>query len=275
MPPSNNNNPQDYTLSVYGVTPPSNSLITPRGNISAKSTGYNGDIGWKVPSNQIVTIVSSGDLANPDGINTVRGLLNKPFSLSTSSNWDVFNPVPSQLSGFTDAINAGTTALSGGAYSAVSVYSTRRIWKGSDPLALSLDLNFYAVTNAYDEVLDPCIRLQRLSLPSYDGLVPFLKPPGPNPYSFDITRGQASGGDIIEVYVGSLLYFGSVIVKRVSITFDGQYDQNGYPLKANVQIEFETFQIATKQDISNMISPALQIPALPPTATSSIATVLQ
>ena len=271
--PLNNNNTQDYT-SIFT----NNGIQGRNQNVTiGGSVGYNGDIGWKAPVTQIVTIVSSKDANNPDNINVIRGLLDKPFSLSTSSNWDVFNPVPSQLSGFGDAINAGVQAgtglLNGGnTYSSVSIYSTRRVWKGSDPLSLTLDINFYAVNDAYKEVLSPCMRLERLALPSYDGLVPFLQPPGPNPFSFNVQSGQATGGDIIEIYVGTLLYFGSVIVKRCTVTFDNKYDVNGYPLKASVQIDFETFQVATKQDISNMVTPNLSQPA--PLTVSGVAQTL-
>ena len=248
------NNLPDVTLQS---SPQTNSTATP--GVMQASVGYNGDIGWTVPSSQLVKVVSSLDASNGDGINVITGILDKPFSMSTSSEWKAFiSPLP-------DSVNDIAQFLTGGKASASSIYSSRRIWVSSEPLTLSLSLQFYAVNDAFSEVVSPCIRLQRLALPSYQsGNLAFLTPPGPSPYSWassgQVNSSDSIGGDNIEIYVGYLIYFEKAIVKRVTVEFDNKYDQNGYPLKGTATVEFQTYQVTTKSDISKMVNPNLSQP---------------
>lgn len=244
------NNTQDFSQAFVPNTQALNNVAN-TGRKIGLSVGYSGDVGWKVPTNQLCSIISSGDLNNPDGINVITAIMEKPFSMSTSSNWQSLIGVP------TDVQNQIATSLSGGKLSGYSIYSTRRIWAGSEPISLNLSLKFYAVHNTFIEVVSPCIRLQRLSLPSYQaGNLSLLTPPGPNPYNLSATTPTVVLGDNIEIYVGGFLYFNPVIVKRVSVEWDNKYDSSGYPLGATVQVEFQTYQIMTKVDISNTVQPS-------------------
>lgn len=242
-------NPQDFT-SVFASGQAAANANTAANTAVGLSVGYAGDVGWSAPENQLVRIISSLDLQNPDGINEIVAILDKPFSMSCGSDWKPLVGVNTQLDELVQAVSQNK--LSG-----VSVYSTRRIWTGSDPLSLNLNLRFYAVNNTYNEVISPCIRLQRMALPSYGtGHLSLLTPPGPSPYNWKADGSFSTintTGDYIQIYIGGYLLFDPVIVKRVTCEFDNKYDTNGYPMGANVQVEFQTFQVMTKSDISNVV----------------------
>lgn len=247
--PNNVGLAQSFTTTYN--TPQTNTPASTASPFATGDCGYQGDVGWSAPSNQVVSITDS-----LEGGGVIYALLNKPFSMSTSSEWQSFIPAPPAA--IETAFQAVSQAF--GNYSSLfSQYTSRRIWRGTSALRLSLDLYFYAVNDAYNEVLEPCMRLQRLSLPTYklgsaNSTVQLLTPPGPDPFTFN---SQTPGGELISISIGSLITFSTVIVKEVVITFDQKYDINGYPMSANAFITFETFQLLTKEDLSGYISPSL------------------
>jgi hypothetical protein len=251
--PSNSPFSSSFTQ-VYNSPPVSN--IVGSSSFSTSDCGYQGDIGWSAPKNQIVSI--SDSLESP-GI--IYALLNKPFSFSTSSEWQSYIPAAAQS--IDNFVQADAYLVGQKGVSLYNQYTSRRIWRGTSALRISLDLYFYAagVTTTYNEVLEACIRLQRLALPTYSGTTiltaKLLSPPGPDPFSTKTQNGSTATGEIINISIGSLMTFSSVIVKEINVTFDQKYDQNGYPLSANATIIFETYQLLTKEDLSGYITPNL------------------
>ena len=240
------NNPQDFT-SVFSAGQAQTNANIAANTAVGLSVGYGGDVGWSAPENQLVRIISSQDLQNPDGVNEIIALLDRPFSMSSSSDWKALVGTSTQLDEILQAVSKNQI-------SGVSVYSARRIWTGSDPLSLNLNLKFYAVNNSYNEVLSPCIRLQRMALPSYTpGNLSLLTPPGPSPYNWTAATASNTTGDYIQIYIAGFLLFDPVIIKRVTVEFENKYDINGYPMGANVQVEFQTYQVMSKADISKSI----------------------
>ena len=226
----------------------------------SKSCGYSGDIGWSVPDNQLVKITSTLETGGTE-IGFIAGILSSPFSMAVDSEWRSFITPP------IDILNTVLQALPG-QLSGVSQFSSRRIWVGSTPLTLNVELSFYAVRDAYTEVLEPCCRLMRMALPSYSlgrssGFnVPLLSPPGPDPFSFNLQTNQpgqvAPGSDIIQITVAGMFIFSNVIIKSATPEFGDKYDSQGHPMSAKINLEFQTYQIATKGDISAMVTPNLQ-----------------
>ena len=231
---------------VYSTPNPPSANVSNNSPFETTNCGYTSDVGWTAPTNQLVVISSSYESPG-----TITGLLNKPFSFATSSDWQSFVPAPPEL---LDTIFQATLDKS-----LYGQFTSRRIWKGTSALKMSVELYFYAVNGAYNEVLVPCIRLQRLALPTYKSGTSsnqsiLLTPPGPDPFSFTSAN---PGGDLISITVGGLLSFTPIIVRETTIQFDQKYDSQGYPMSAIATINFETYQLLTKEDISGMITPVL------------------
>jgi hypothetical protein len=94
--------------------------------------------------------------------------------------------------------------------------------------------------------------------------VPLLSPPGPTPFTLEgiLNTGSSTsgankkvtemeireglkGGDIIIVEWGRLLTFYNVVVKEVTPSIPPVFDKNGDPIKATVNIVFETYEMMT------------------------------
>lgn len=171
----------------------------------------------------------------------IYALLQDTFVLSTKSEWEPFNPLG-------DIIPEEVKAL-GAAFgkSFQTRVSSRRFWKGTEPLDLKIELKFEAYKDTYKEVVEPCMNLQKLALPSGGmfGQYNLLTPPGPNP--FTLKSEQATRGELITIYIGRFLVFESVVVKDVSTTFSDRIARNGHPVSASTTITFQTYEVYTKE----------------------------
>jgi len=217
---------------------------------------------------------------------TIVGVLQEDIAMRVESRWEYL--VPTSI---LDNANRLIQAVSGGKFSVITKATSRRVWQGSSPLQLSLNLKFEAVNNAFEEVVQPCKLLQAIALPSnreYEGAwnsekgVPqisskekskakkvlgvFLSPPGPTPFttkglftrdntrSIDEVVGNLKGGDIIKVDLGRFLSFWNVIVKEVIPIFHLKFTSDGDPISANVNIIFESYEMMTAESLIDAYS---------------------
>ena len=220
--------------------------------------GYSTEMWGDIPEPYRVTI----SLLGANGF-AIRAPLQDEMSFRVTSEWDPFMPVV----GVGNALNAAVQAITKRAL--LTRWSTRRIWKGTSPLVITLTLKFEAVISAYREVLQPCLRLQQLALPSVpkESKNPLIKPPGPNPFQFGDAnkfdwagavgkeKVEAAGehfkqaGDNITIKIGKLMQFQNVIMKDCQITFLNKYTDGGNPISAKADLVFETYEILTKEAI--------------------------
>jgi len=237
--------------------------------------GYVPD-GKGVPPEYLVKIISYRNRC------TIIGVLQQDIALKVESRWEYLIP-----SSILDTANRFAQFISKGKWSIITRATSRRIWQGSSPLQISLNLKFEAVENAYKEVVQPCLLLQSIALPSnvsYDqakvekyseklgisedyvkaaGWVAgaFLAPPGPTPFTTeglfsrdnnrnidDIVKG-IQGGDIIKIDIGRFLSFWNVIVKEVSPLFHIKFSETGDPISGIVNIIFESYEMMTVETL--------------------------
>lgn len=199
---------------------------------------------------------------------TVVAYLQDQTSFRITSEWEPF--LPMAVSGVANQLSQLVTG-----HSLVSRFMTRRIWKGTSPVEISLTLQFRALTSAYTDVVQPVKSLMQMALPSSADPItigrfklPFLSPPGPDPYSGEAVNQQAlasvsdsdrqtiqsivretKAGDLISIHIGTFLQFHSVIVREVNPVFDQMMDEHGNPLSASVTMVFETYEILTKEQV--------------------------
>jgi len=93
---------------------------------------------------------------------------------------------------------------------------------------------------------------------------PLLRPPGPSPFvaegllngqtnytqtSQSMVRKQSRHGDFIMVEFGTFLTFWNVIVKSGGVSFKTKFGSDGYPVSADAEIVFETYEMPTKESL--------------------------
>lgn len=229
----------------------------------------NGD-GTQLDSKYRVSIFSS---LSPQAI---TGYLQDRTRLTVQSSWKEFIPWGSDA--FTGA--AEFIAQIGGK-SLQNVALSRRMWKGTSPIKMKIELRFEAITNAQTEVVEPCKALLKLASPMRVGSADFagvrdalkgialgglaganvskligsinlnenkdgwfLAPPGPYPFIKNSPM-----GDNIQINIGEYLIFTPVIISQATVDLDSRIDSRGYPIGANATVDFETYQVMGKQDI--------------------------
>ena len=179
----------------------------------------------------------------------INAFLQEKINMSASSNWNNIG----QMFGSDDidTMGQGVSALLGNRISLNSTIGTRRKWTGSEPISMKLVLKFEAYTDVYKEVVSPCFGLQSLTLPSggfADTL--FLRPPGPDPFSWN-PKSSTDQGELISIDVGGFLQFNSVIVKSVDVEYENRMNIRG-PIGAKATVTFQTYQMLTKKDLEGV-----------------------
>jgi hypothetical protein len=163
-------------------------------------------------------------------------------------------------------IDTAAQTLTLGSKSLITKATSRRMWKGSSPMRLSLLMRFEAVFDPLLEVLQPLRILGSLTLPvesssETGSKLPFLGPPGPSPFQLQLQKSVRSaklkevasvvnsfqGGDQIQIELGEFLTFFSVIVREVNLTVPIRFDASGNPVSATVNVLFETYEMLTAE----------------------------
>jgi len=250
--------------SVYKNT---KKTVNDLGTVKFTKLGYVPD-GTKLPNEYLVSITSYRAKA------TITGILQENMMIGIESIWEPF--IPTEMYG---SVDTAVQAISGGKWSLITKATSRRKWKGSTPLEISLVLKFRAVEDAFKEVVEPCRILQSLALPSEGkdaaGLstiadikkaIPFLAPPGPTPFTTEDLLNQDAGtirgvkqdailqglrgGDLIILRFGRFLNLFNVILKSARINFVPRFDIKGNPIAADATLIFESYEIMTAESLA-------------------------
>ena len=183
----------------------------------------------------------------------IRAPIQEEFGMQTEAQWQpltaayVINRVGNEA---IQAIAQRTT---------VNRYTSRRVWTGTSPIRFNLNLNFLAVSDPLKEVIYPVMELQRMSLPYAAGWLGdyFLRPPGPDPFDIGwmnkltkiFTGEKRNDGDKITVKVGTFLTISECVVKMIGVKFSKNILRGGFPASAVASIDFETYEIPTKDSL--------------------------
>lgn len=182
-------------------------------------------------------------------------------SLRVSSDWEPI--IPRGLTGLGMRLGALTQLALGKAL--YTKWMTRRIWVGTSPLQMTMNLLFVSINNTKLNVMYPCMILQQLVLPSADKNAPvtgLLSPPGPSPFYLgeeespltlppSIREHITKHSEFITVSIGDFLRFEKVIVQDVNVTFDSRMSVDGFPISASVDVVFQTYEILTKETLQD------------------------
>jgi hypothetical protein len=189
---------QVHTTTFYGGSESFAKRGTGSGFISV---GYINPDGRQIPEEYLIKITSIRNKC------TIIAPIQEQLEMLVESKWEPF--VPSSL---LKEGNILLQALTGSKRSLITKASSRRIWVGSSPMTISINMKFNAVVDPFSEVAEPCRLLQSIALPSDpsggEGLDvasslsgvedwdiskvwksisngPLLLPPGPSPFTLD------------------------------------------------------------------------------------------
>jgi hypothetical protein len=177
-----------------------------------KTVGYVTPDGAKVPEGYLVTVSSIRNQCS------VISILQDPIQMDISSKWEPFIP--------TTLLNTGnlyTQLATLGHRSLITKASSRRVWMGTTPISLSLNMKFESISDSSKEVTEAFKTLQKICCPSdpsggegtdvigmanaFNSLdagkigtalskTPILIPPGPTPFTTEGVLNLRSAGDL-------------------------------------------------------------------------------
>jgi len=182
----------------------------------------------------------------------ITAFLQDKFSFNVSSDWTDSAAMSGLFATASDIFQAGFGKT------LMNTMASRRKWRGSSPVSITMKLKFEAFGDVKREVIEPCQLLQGLALPS-GGVSAgeeqfFLNPPGPNPFYLEGLAnafGQYAPfgkGDEIGITIGDFIYFNSVIISSVEVVFESRMSKDG-PIGAEATIQFQTYEMLTKEKL--------------------------
>lgn len=166
----------------------------------------------QVPQGYKVDVVYSGDTGV--GVGTITATIPKEIVFDFKSRWSALaNP------GKHEVVNTLSVATTGKQLTNNQNFSIQ-VWGGTEPLKMSLELNFVANNSAeaYTKIILPIQKLAALVLPTASPSG-FLTPPGPFPYEIAGESSPLFKGTKIDIRIGDFMYLNDVIIEncRVSI----------------------------------------------------------
>ncbi len=204
------------------------------------------------PEEYRVTITAPGSFR---GRKSVTAYLSEDVDINVQSSWE--SPFQDIANAFPGAGLATVLGQVSSSFSTQTQTASARVWKGTEPLSILLNLNFYAYANAMEEVVEQVAMLKSLALPTLIKGEMF-NPPGP---SIAARIGgkvglNFSGGERISVVLGKgFAVFSNVVVQSVQVKYMNKMSKDkgagnpSRPLVANVQFQFETWMTITKSDL--------------------------
>lgn len=179
----------------------------------------------------------------------VEAFVPETFQLSVTS---AFGPAFGQeIQGST----VGKIAQMGAGLSISSQAMTAQIWQGTQPIEMSLELEFVADSDPTSQVSEPIQKLLQMTMPS-KGFGPVLAPPGPKYVSsidwkaFEPAKRGAEKQ--ISIDIGRFLFFDNVVIESVNTTFHSMMHKSGVPLRATCSISFKTFFVQLSDNIPDL-----------------------
>lgn len=190
---------------------------------------------------------------------TIDTPLPENFTLSLSSQYDrpfakPLSEMAGEITGAQDGAQRmeNVTRASTGMTS-IAKYLSAAVWSGGSTLTLDIPFVIHAYEDAKAEVSDKMKKLLQLVAPGE--ALGFLRAPGPYQANVsallagDVRNGGTLGGDDVTLSIGRFFVFNPCIITNVVCTFDTQFEAQGQPLAATINVTFEAYYTTTKEDL--------------------------
>lgn len=244
------NVPEEYLITIENAT----QLSGQQGlaGVALKNTAFENftrNIGQKIVSFGKKSGVQNSQEKGPQRYYVViKSLIQDELSFNTEALWS-----PSAAASIIRSTSMGAMqALTG--RTLVNRFVSRRQWSGTSPLDFTVNMRFESIKDNFKEVIQPCVELQRMILPSSGGIGTigewFLTPPGPNPFYLNLVPSMRKG-EIINVRIGKFLNIKRVVLKSLMLKFSPHFLKGGAPLSILATINFSAFEIFTKESLND------------------------
>lgn len=186
-----------------------------------------------------------------EGGGRVKAYVPETFQLAVTSQFN--QPFGQGIQNTT----VGTLSKMLGLGALTSQSMTAQIWEGTQPIEMSLELEFLAYNDPAAEVRDPIKELLKMTMPSKRGFGFLLDPPGPvykdivDWNTFEVKSGQTAAKQI-SIKIGNFLLFDNVVIEAVNCVFHSLMTAGGIPLRATVSVTFKTFFVQLKEDLDKI-----------------------
>lgn len=190
---------------------------------------------------------------------TIDTPLPENFTLSLSSQYDrPFAKPLSESAGEMAGAQEGAQRLenvtrASTGMTSIAKYLSAAVWSGGSTLTLDIPFVIHAYEDAKAEVSDKMKKLLQMVAPSE--VLGFLRAPGPYQANVsamlagDVKNGGTLGGDDVTLSIGRFFVFNPCIITNVVCTFDTQFEAQGQPLAATINVTFEAYYTTTKEDL--------------------------
>ena len=175
----------------------------------------------------------------------VVGLIGPGTSRSLQANWN--SPFEQSNVGSMFEKAGGLIQVASGKTSITTLSSTQ-IWDGNRPHTFSLVLSFYALKNAYREVMEPLRELEKMMGPNIKagdvgekGLM-------------DLIKSAVPGGRIplpVMLNIGRRMMIRDCVIESMSVPLDGERTKEGYLVRADATLSISTKVMLNKDNIGN------------------------
>ena len=226
-----------------------------------------------IPTHRTMEIMGG----NGSVIGNIPLIINDDISIKCSSS---FGPL------WEGASSNLLTLLSGGGFIPSGQFALQgtRIWQSTEPLNINVTATLEMDKNPLTDVINPCITLMSLCLPSIGGVqgtisasiegmiekalnikLETLIPPGPNILTIakelkagsldGMNKGEGKAGGVFNVRIGWVT-INKVIITSVEPTFSKEVCYvNGkpYPVSASLSIDISTLKVATVDMVSGLV----------------------
>jgi hypothetical protein len=197
----------------------------------------------------------------------VESVLSEPVQVDGSASWSEFiQPFIESIGGSGIVTIADFLGRIQG-NSLRQPWMSRKIWQGSTPLRLSLNLKFLATggtlvrggeeqflgESGFYEVYQPTCQLMSLVYPGGTGSggnITHFTPPGPSAFHAfsgkDAMEGQKGKlgvvGHPVDVQIGNFILFQNCFVTNCSVRYSPTLDAGGYPMSATASLSIESYE---------------------------------
>lgn len=165
-----------------------------------------------------------------EGGPVVVGIIGEGSSREVTALWE--SPYENDTPGSMFSKGAGLAQIESGRTSK-STLNTTQVWSGTTPHTFNLVLEFYATSDAYNQVQAAVIELEKMTAPEMNEIAPLGRIPGN-----------------VTLNAGRQIIYPDCVVTSVSRQLDGPISSDGYPLRGSVTLTIQTMATVNQSDIA-------------------------
>jgi hypothetical protein len=174
----------------------------------------------------------------------VVGLIGQGTSRSLQSNWT--SPFEqSNLGGMFEKPGNYLQAVTG--LTSIWTLSSTQVWEGNRPSTFQLVLSFYALSDAYKEVMEPLRELEKMMGPNISA------GSASDSTAVKLLKNMIPGGRIphpVILNIGRRMLITDCVIESISIPLDKERTREGYLVRADATLSISTKVMLNRENIA-------------------------